>query len=40
MTECTERSEGHEGMTEKVPVMTECTERSEGHEGMTKETQP
>ena len=38
MTERTERSEGHEGMTRKVPVMTERTERSEGHEGMTKET--
>jgi len=32
MTECTERSEGREGM----PVghsMTECTERREGREG-------
>jgi hypothetical protein len=37
MTERTERSEGHEGMTKGGWVMTERTERSEGHEGMTKE---
>ena len=37
MTECTERSEGHEGMPQKYG-MTECTERSEGHEGMLLET--
>jgi hypothetical protein len=35
MTECTERSEGREGMTKVARVMTECTERSEGREGMT-----
>ena len=33
MTECTERSEGREGMP-RVLGMTECTERSEGREGM------
>jgi hypothetical protein len=33
MTECTERSEGREGMPTKNS-MTECTERSEGREGM------
>jgi hypothetical protein len=37
MTECTERSEGHEGMHKASTSMTECTERSEGHEGMHKE---
>jgi hypothetical protein len=36
MTECTERSEGHEGMP-SGSSMTECTERSEGHEGMPEE---
>jgi hypothetical protein len=36
MTERTERSEGHEGMTKEGSVMTERTERSEGHEGMTR----
>jgi hypothetical protein len=35
MTECTERSEGREGMPGKNS-MTECTERSEGREGMPK----
>ena len=33
MTECTERSEGREGMPQHCG-MTECTERSEGREGM------
>jgi hypothetical protein len=37
MTDCTERSEGQEGMTKEDLVMTDCTERSEGQEGMTKE---
>jgi hypothetical protein len=36
MTECTERSEGREGMSKGGPDMTECTERSEGREGMSK----
>jgi hypothetical protein len=36
MTECTERSEGREGMPGKNS-MTECTERSER---MRKEVQP
>jgi hypothetical protein len=39
MTECTERSEGREGMANEAPAMTECTERSEGREGMAKEAQ-
>jgi CO/xanthine dehydrogenase Mo-binding subunit/aerobic-type carbon monoxide dehydrogenase small subunit (CoxS/CutS family) len=33
MTDCTERSEGQEGMPGQ-PSMTDCTERSEGQEGM------
>jgi nicotinate-nucleotide pyrophosphorylase (carboxylating) len=37
MTECTERSEGREGMAKEGTAMTECTERSEGREGMAKE---
>ena len=36
MTERTERSEGHEGMSKEGSDMTERTERSEGHEGMSK----
>jgi hypothetical protein len=35
MTDCTERSEGQEG----IPIwlsMTDCTERSEGQEGIPK----
>jgi ribokinase len=39
MTECTERSEGREGMPH-THSMTECierTERSEGLEGMPQE---
>jgi hypothetical protein len=36
MTECTERSEGREGMPTNNS-MTECTERSEGREGMPRE---
>jgi hypothetical protein len=32
MTDCTERSEGQEGMPGQ-PSMTDCTERSEGQEG-------
>jgi hypothetical protein len=39
MTDCTERSEGQEGMTTGGSVMTDCTERSEGQEGMTQEAQ-
>jgi hypothetical protein len=35
MSECTERSDGHEGMPGRLS-MSECTERSEGHEGMPK----
>jgi hypothetical protein len=35
MTDCTERSEGREGMP-KGHGMTDCTERSEGREGMPK----
>jgi hypothetical protein len=41
MTECTERSEGHEGTARKAPPMTECTEcpeRSEGHEARYRRT--
>jgi hypothetical protein len=37
MTECTERSEGREGMPEETRAMTECTERSEG---MPEEARP
>jgi len=33
MTDCTERSEGQEGMPGRLS-MTDCTERSEGQEGM------
>ena len=33
MTDCTERSEGQEGMPGR-PRMTDCTERTEGQEGM------
>ena len=33
MSECTERSEGREGMPFRFS-MSECTERSEGREGM------
>jgi hypothetical protein len=33
MTDCTERSEGREGMPDLLS-MTDCTERSEGREGM------
>jgi hypothetical protein len=33
MTECTERSEGREGVPGLL-AMTECTERSEGREGV------
>jgi precorrin-4/cobalt-precorrin-4 C11-methyltransferase len=36
MTECTERSEGSEGM-QQDRRMTECTERSEGSEGMQQD---
>ena len=36
MTDCTERSEGREGMLGRHS-MTDCTERSEGREGMLKE---
>jgi hypothetical protein len=36
MIECTERSEGREGMPRKNG-MIECTERSEGREGMPQE---
>jgi hypothetical protein len=39
MTDCTERSEGQEGMAKGGPDMTDCTERSEGQEGMAKEAQ-
>jgi hypothetical protein len=39
MTDCTERSEGQEGMAKGCPDMTDCTERSEGQEGMAKEAQ-
>jgi hypothetical protein len=35
MTDCTERSEGQEGMPIRLG-MTDCTERSEGQEGMPK----
>jgi len=35
MTDCTERSEGREGMPSQHG-MTDCTERSEGREGMPK----
>jgi hypothetical protein len=34
MTDCTERSEGREGMPGGGNSMTDCTERSEGREGM------
>jgi hypothetical protein len=37
MTECTERSEGRDGMPEEGSGMTECTERSEGRDGMPEE---
>jgi hypothetical protein len=37
MTDCTERSEGQEGMPKEGTGMTDCTERSEGREGMPKE---
>jgi hypothetical protein len=37
MTDCTERSEGREGMPKEGIRMTDCTERSEGQEGMPKE---
>ena len=40
MTERTERSEGHEGMTETGPVMTERTERSEGVTSHSGERRP
>ena len=30
MSECTERSEGREGMRKEGTRMSECTERSEG----------
>jgi hypothetical protein len=33
VTDCTERSEGQEGMPSQ-PSVTDCTERSEGQEGM------
>jgi hypothetical protein len=33
MSDCTERSEGHERMPRKLG-MSDCTERSEGHERM------
>jgi hypothetical protein len=36
MTECTERSEGREGMPTKHS-MIDCTERSEGQESMPRE---
>jgi hypothetical protein len=36
MAECTERSEGREGMRKGSHRVTECTERSEGREGMRK----
>jgi hypothetical protein len=36
MTECTERSEGREGVPKAGTRMTECTERSEGREGVPK----
>ncbi len=39
MTDCTERSEGQEGMAKGGADMTDCTERSEGQEGMAKEAQ-
>jgi hypothetical protein len=36
MTDCTERSEGREGMPRGGSGMTDCTERSEGREGMPR----
>jgi hypothetical protein len=36
LNECTERSEGREGMP-GMASMNECTERSEGREGMPEE---
>jgi hypothetical protein len=40
MTDCTERSEGQEGMAKGGSAMTDCTERNEGQEGMAKVAQP
>jgi hypothetical protein len=37
VTDCTERSEGQEGMTKGGSVMTARTERGEGREGMAQE---
>ena len=37
MSECTERSEGREGMRKAGTGMSECTERSEGRERMRKD---
>jgi hypothetical protein len=37
MTDCTERSEGQEGMPMEGDGMTDCTELSEGRNGMPKE---
>ena len=37
MSERTERSEGHERMSQGECDMSERTERSEGHERMSKE---
>jgi hypothetical protein len=36
MSDCTERSEGQEGMPKVSSGMSDCTERSEGQEGMPK----
>ncbi len=40
MTDCTERSEGQEGMARTARPMTDCTERSEGQEGMARRFGP
>ena len=34
MTDCTERSEGQEGMAKDGAAMTDCTERRVGQESM------